>query len=272
MSDFRYKKSMGQNFLVDPNTQRRIAEASLAEADGGVLEIGPGGGAITAILAQMASKIVAVELDRGLEPALTELTAKYKNVEIVWADILKTDIKALAVSKLPEKRVVCANLPYNITTPAIAALLDSAAFDTITLMVQKEVAARVVSPPGTKEYGAFSVYVTYMAGVEVLFDVPPDCFFPKPKVTSAVLRLTPRRHPDEAKDQTLFFKVVKSAFETRRKTLSNCLLRTFGQALSKDQIAHLLDSLSLPQDVRGERLSVAQFAALSNLLQEVLPK
>ena len=265
---FRFSKSMGQNFLIEDWVPREIAKASGAHGDVGVLEIGPGIGCLTRELAGRAGKVVSVELDRSLLPILKETLAGRDNVEIVPGDILKLDIRQL-VQSMPwfSGFAACANLPYNITTPAVTALIEAKCFFAITVMIQKEVAQRICARPGSKEYGAFSVYCQYYTDPELLFEVPPDCFIPAPKVTSAVVRMVPRPAPEEVDDPDHFFRVVKGAFALRRKTLLNSLSSVFGGQLSKEQLAQAISACGLPADVRGERLSIPQFAQLSRVLR-----
>ena len=226
---FRFSKSMGQNFLIADWVPREIAKASGAHPDAGVLEIGPGIGCLTRELAGRAGKVVSVELDRSLLPILEETLADRDNVEIVSGDILKLDIRQTTL-EMPwlSGFAACANLPYNITTPAITALIEAQCFFAITVMIQKEVAQRICAQPGSKDYGAFSVYCQYYTAPELLFEVPPDCFIPAPKVTSAVVRMVPRPAPAEVDDPDHFFRVVKAAFALRRKTLLNSLSANLG--------------------------------------------
>ena len=264
---FHFSKSMGQNFLIQSWVPRDIAAASGAGPGVGVLEIGPGIGPLTDRLAGLADRVAAVELDRSLLPVLAETMAGHDNVEIVPGDILKLDVPALVGEKLAGLTpIVCANLPYNITTPVLTALLEARCFASITVMIQREVARRICAAPGTPDYGAFSVYCQVHAGTELLFDVPPDCFLPAPKVTSSVLRLTPRPLPAEIEDAAFFFRVVRAAFAQRRKTLLNALGAAFGGQVSKEELAGLLDACGLPSDVRGERLGIPEFAALARAL------
>lgn len=264
---FRFSKSMGQNFLVQPWVPQDIAAASGAGPGFGVVEVGPGIGPLTRELSALADRVAAVELDRSLFPILRETLAGLDNVEIVSGDILKTDIAALVAEKLPGLTwVACANLPYNITTPAITALLEAGCFACITVMIQREVARRICAAPGTADYGAFSIYCQYHTDPELLFDVGPECFLPAPKVTSAVLRMTPRSGPPvPVADERFFFRVVKAAFGQRRKTLLNALTTGFGN-LSKDQLRQAIEDCGLPADVRGERLGIPEFAALAEFL------
>ena len=266
---FRFSKSMGQNFLIQSWVPRDIAAASGAGPGVGVLEIGPGIGPLTDRLAGLADRVAAVELDRSLLPVLAETMAGHDNVEIVPGDILKLDVPALVGEKLAGLTpIVCANLPYNITTPVLTALLEARCFASITVMIQREVARRICAAPGTPDYGAFSVYCQVHAGTELLFDVPPDCFLPAPKVTSSVLRLTPRPLPAEIEDEAFFFRVVRAAFAQRRKTLLNALEAAFGGQFSKEELAGLLADCGLPENVRGERLGIPEYAALARALRQ----
>ena len=270
---FHFSKSMGQNFLIDASIPAAIAEASGAGEDNAVLEIGPGIGALSHELCARAGKVVAVELDRALPPILAETMANYDNFEVVSADILKTDLPALVREKFaPLTPIVCANLPYNITTPALTALIESKCFESITVLVQKEVAERLCAAPGTAAYGAFSVYMQYHTAPELLFEVGRECFRPQPKVTSAVLRAELRREPPVAvEDEKFFFRVVYAAFALRRKTLVNSLMTGFGSQLSKEQLAEAVVSAGLEPTVRGEKLGLEEFARLARALAARLP-
>ena len=265
---FRFSKSMGQNFLIEHWVPRDIAEASGAAAGKGVLEVGPGIGPLTRELSNLADKVVSVELDKALLPILGETMSDRDNFELVPGDILKTNIPQLVKEKFDGlDAIACANLPYNITTPAITALIEAECFSSITVMIQREVARRICAAPGTSDYGAFSLYCQYHCNTELLFDVPPTCFIPAPKVTSAVLRLTPRPAPEEVDDPAHFFKVVKAAFAQRRKTLVNGLSAAFGDKFSKQELTELLESCGLPATVRGEKLGIPEFAAISKALR-----
>ena len=265
---FRFSKSMGQNFLIQDWVPRDIAAASGAAPGVGVLEVGPGIGPLTRELAGLADRVVSVELDRALLPILAETLGDCPNAEVVSGDILKTDISALAGEKFQCVRAVaCANLPYNITTPAITALIEAHCFFAITVMIQKEVAQRICAQPGSKDYGAFSVYCQYYTDPEILFEVPPDCFLPAPKVTSAVVRLAPRPAPAQVDDPDHFFWVVRAAFALRRKTLLNSLSANLGGQYTKETLSQAIAACGLPADVRGERLSIPQFAQLSRRLR-----
>ena len=263
---FHFSKSLGQNFLTDASVPRRIAEQSGAAETGCVVEVGPGMGCLTDELCRRAARVVAVELDRALLPVLAETLSEHDNYEIVQGDVLALDLAALCREKFGEERAVaCANLPYYITTPAITALLESRAFTRITVMVQREVAQRICAQPGTAAYSAFTIYVQYHAAAKILFDVPADCFVPRPKVDSAVLQLTPLEQPAvQTKDEKLFFALVRAAFNMRRKTLVNALGSVLGSEMDKEAIAGLVCSVGLDARVRGERLSLMDFARLAD--------
>ena len=265
---FRFSKSMGQNFLIAPWVPQQTAAASGAAPGVGVLEVGPGIGPLTEQLAKLGERVVSVELDQSLLPVLAETMAPYPNVEIVPGDILKTDIPALCREKLGDlPAVACANLPYNITTPAITALIEAGCFGSITVMIQREVARRICAAPGTGDYGAFSVYCQYHTKPEILFDVPHSCFIPAPKVTSSVLRMVPQTPPAEVDDPKHFFQVVRASFAQRRKTLLNSLSSALGGTYQKEAIANAIAQCGLPENIRGERLSISDFAALSKALR-----
>lgn len=269
---FRFSKSMGQNFLIASWVPQDIAEGSGARPGYGVLEIGPGIGCLTKELSALADKVVSVELDKKLIPVLAETLSECDNVEIINADILKTDIEAVVKDKFEGLTpIACANLPYNITTPVLSALIDTGLFESITVMIQREVAHRICARPGTADYGAFTVYANYYTEPEILFDVTPDCFIPAPKVTSSVIRLTKRTVPPaEVENEKLFFSVIKAAFAQRRKTLVNGLSFAYGSRLSKEQIINIITSCGFDEKVRGETLGISQFAVLSNALNEAL--
>ena len=264
---FHFSKSKGQNFLTASWVPQRIAEEAGIDDTCGVLEVGPGIGPLTRELSRRAKKVVAVEVDPTLQPLLAETMSGCDNLEIFFRDILKTDIPALVRAEFDGLRpVACANLPYYITTPVLAALLESRSFSSVTVMVQKEVAQRICAPAGRSEYGAFSVFCQYYAQPQLLFDVPPSCFIPQPKVTSAVLRLDVRTAPPcVITDEKLFFRVVKAAFAQRRKTLLNALSAGFSE-LSKPELAAILTQCGLAPAVRGETLDIPAFAALANIL------
>ena len=265
---FRFSRSMGQNFLIDGRVPRDIAAASGADGGTGVLEIGPGIGCLTVQLAARAGRVACVELDRSLLPVLSETLAGLDHVTVIPGDILKLDLERLVAEQFPDLQpTVCANLPYNITTPVLTRLIDSGLFASLTVMIQREVAQRICAQPGTADYGAFSVYCQYHTRPELLFQVPPDCFLPAPKVTSAVVRLIPRAQPPvPVDDPALFFRVVRAAFALRRKTLLNCLSAAFSPQLSKQALRDILARCGLPETVRGEQLGIPQFAQLARAL------
>ena len=262
---FRFSKSMGQNFLIDASVPERIAESVLADRNCGVLEIGPGIGCLTAELAKRAGKVLSVELDRSLQPLLAETLAGTENVEFLFSDIMKQDIPVLAEEKLPfATKLVCANLPYNITTPVLTALVQAGCFERICVMIQKEVAERICAKPGGKEYGAFSLLMQWRCETELLFAVPPHCFMPQPKVTSAVIRLSRRaKPPADTLDPELMFRVIRAAFNQRRKTLANALTSAFPQ-LKKEDCETILKLCNLDTNIRGEKLELGDFARISN--------
>lgn len=264
---FHFSKSMGQNFLIESWVPHDIAEASGAGKGMGVLEIGPGIGPLTVQLAQRAERVVSVELDKALYPVLNETLHDYNNVEVVPGDIMKINIPQLIKEKLSDlSPIACANLPYNITTPVITALLECCCFQKITVMIQREVAMRICALPGSPDYGAFSVFCQYHAQCERLFDVAPECFLPAPKVTSSVIRLTPKDKPEEVHNEDAFFRVVRSAFAQRRKTLLNSLSSVMGNSHTKEQLRNAIIDCGLPEGIRGERLGIPEFAALAKIL------
>ena len=260
---FRFSKSLGQNFLTASWVPEDIAESAGLNENTGVLEIGAGVGCLTRELSARAGKVVCVELDRALEPILAETLIGCKNVEMVYGDILKQDIPALVAEKLNGLRpVVCANLPYNVTSPLLTALIEAGCFESITVMIQREVARRICSKPGTADYGAFGIFVQWYEEPELLFDVPPSCFIPQPKVTSSVLKLTMRAEPPcPIPDETLFFRVVKASFAQRRKTLLNALSSGFGE-FTKQQLSGAIEAAGFSPTVRGETLDIPGFAAV----------
>lgn len=266
---FHFSKAKGQNFLTQAWVPQRIAQEAGVDESCGVLEIGPGMGPLTQQLCLRAGKVLAVEVDRKLEPVLAETMAPHDNLEILFADILRQDIPALVEEKLPGLRhKACANLPYYITSDILAALLEARCFETVTVMVQKEVAQRICAAPGSEAYGAFTVFCQYHAEPELLFDVPAGCFIPQPKVTSAVLHLTTRTEPIcPVRDEKLFFRVVRSSFAQRRKTLVNGLAAAFGN-LSKAELTDILTGCGFASNVRGETLSIPEFARLSDAIWE----
>ena len=270
---FHFSKSLGQNFLTAAWVPQQIAAESGIEKTDGALEIGPGVGCLTAELAKTAGRVTAIELDARLQDVLAETLADFDNVSVVFADALKADLPAICAETLGERPwKVCANLPYNVTTPLITAFLEAGCFESVTVMIQKEVAQRLCAVPGTGEYGAFSVLVQWYAEPRLLFDVPPHCFVPQPKVTSAVVRMDRRAAPPaQADDERFFFRTVRAAFAQRRKTLSNALRSGFSE-LDRADIEAAMEEAGLPPAVRGETLSIARFAALSNALLRKIDK
>lgn len=267
---FRFSKSMGQNFLIAPWVPEQIAEKSYVDEKTGVIEVGPGIGCLTEQLALRAGRVAAVELDKGLEPVLTETLSGYRNVKIIFADVLKTDLNELVENELAGLRpVACANLPYNITSPLLSSFIEAGCFENITVMVQREVARRICAGAGTADYGAFTVYVNWHTEPEILFDVPPDCFMPRPKVWSSVVGLRPRKTPPaEVLDEKLFFKVVRAAFNQRRKTLVNALASGIS-GYSKQQVSQAVTDCGFGEMIRGEVLDIAGFAAITNALEKL---
>ena len=269
--EFMFQKKFGQNFLIDTHVLEKIIKAAGITKEDCVLEIGPGIGTMTQYLAESAGRVVAVEIDRNLIPIRGETPAEYDNVKGSNEDILMVDIRALADEYNGGRPIkVVANLPYYITTPIIMGLFESnVPIDNITVMVQKEVADRMKEGPGSKDYGALSLAVQYYAEPEIVANVPPNCFIPRPNVGSAVIRLT--RHktmPVEVKDPELMFRLIRASFNQRRKTLQNGLNNSPELSFTKEQIAGAIERLGLPAAVRGEALSLAQFAALSDILGE----
>jgi len=267
--NFNFQKKFGQNFLINTGILEDIIEAAEITKDDFVLEIGPGIGTMTQYLCESAREVIAVEIDKNLIPILKDTLSAYDNVEVLNEDILKVDIKALAEERNAGKPIkVVANLPYYITTPIIMGLFEShVPIDSITIMVQKEVADRMQEGPGSKEYGALSLAVQYYAHPEIVVNVPPSCFMPQPKVGSAVIRLT--RHeqsPVDVENEKLMFQIIRASFNQRRKTLANGLNNFPGLNLSKEVIQQCIEELGVPVTVRGEALSLEQFAQLSNII------
>ena len=268
--NFMFQKRFGQNFLIDTRVLDKIISASGITKDDMILEVGPGIGTMTQYLCESARKVIAVEIDKNLIPILENDTLKeYDNVRVINEDILKLDINKLVEEENDGKPIkVVANLPYYITTPIIMGLFEShVPIESITIMVQKEVADRMQVGPGTKDYGALSLAVQYYAKPEIIANVPPNCFMPRPNVGSAVIKLT--RHeqvPVEVKDEKLMFRLIRAAFNQRRKTLQNSINNSPELSLSKDQVVEALDKMGLSQTIRGEALSLEQFAELANYL------
>lgn len=262
---FHFSKAKGQNFLIASWVPEEIAERSGVNETVGVLEIGPGIGPLTQQLALRAGKVCAVELDNRLAPILQETVGEFDNLNILWGDILKQDIPALVKEQFGELRpMACANLPYYITSPILSALLEAKCFEAVTVMVQKEVAQRIAAKPGTADYSAFTVFCQFYAQPELLFDVPAHCFMPQPKVTSAVITLRPYAQlPWDVADEQMFFRVVRSSFAMRRKTLHNGLASGFPE-LGKAGAKEVLAACGFPENVRGETLSIPEFAKIAN--------
>lgn len=265
--NFIFQKKYGQNFLVDPNVLERVIDAAGVTEEDCVLEIGPGIGTMTQLLAERAGKVIAVEIDRNLIPILEETLSPYSNVTLINEDILKLDIRELVQGQQGRPVKVVANLPYYITTPIVMGLLEGGApLKSITVMVQKEVADRMQAGPGTKEYGALSLAVQYYAEPEVVANVPPNCFIPRPSVGSAVIRLTKHKTPPVRCHEKKMFAIIRASFNQRRKTLANSLGNAAGLGVSRDRVVEALEEMGLPAMVRGEALTLEQFAALGNLL------
>ncbi len=263
---FRFSKSLGQNFLTAAWVPERIAEEAGLDETVGVLEVGPGIGCLTEQLSRRAGKVLSVELDRSLQPILAETLAGCENVEILFGDVLKQDLPALVEEVFPGLTpVVCANLPYNVTTPVLTALIEAGCFERITVMIQREVARRICAGPDSADYGAFGLFVQWHCETELLFDVPSSCFVPQPKVTSTVIRLTKReRPPAEVKDEALLFRVIRAAFNQRRKTLVNAL--SAGLGIGKERIEEVLVSRGFDPKIRGEVLGIRDFSEISDEL------
>ena len=268
---FRFSKSMGQNFLTAAWVPEDIAASAGLDEKTGVLEIGPGVGCLTRELSKRAGRVLCIELDKALKPILKETLSDCENVEILYANALKEDLAALARERLPGLRpVVCANLPYNITSPALTAIIEAGCFETVTVMIQREVARRICAGPGTADYGAFGIFVQWHMETELLFDVPPSCFVPQPKVTSSVIRLTRREQPPVAvsgeEAEEMMFRLVRAAFNQRRKTLVNAAASQI-PGLDKERTERALTALGYDTRVRGEVLGVSDFVRLAEELR-----
>ncbi len=269
--EFAFQKKFGQNFLIDTHVLDKIIRAAGVTKEDMVLEIGPGIGTMTQCLAEAAGRVVAVEIDSNLIPILKDTLKDYDNITVINEDILKVDIKKLAEEYNGGRSIkVVANLPYYITTPIIMGLFESEVpIDNITVMVQKEVADRMQTGPGSKDYGALSLAVQYYAEPYIVANVPPNCFIPRPNVGSAVIRLTRHQKPPvEVKDSGLMFRLIRASFNQRRKTLQNGLNNSSELHYSKEQIARAIESLGVPATVRGEALTLEQFARLANYFTE----
>ena len=262
---FHFSKAKGQNFLIASWVPENIARESGVTKDVGVLEIGPGIGPLTQQLCLHAGKVCAVELDNRLQPILERTVGEFDNLEIVWNDVLKLDVPALVKEKFGDLRpMACANLPYYITSPILSALLEAECFEAVTVMVQKEVAVRIAARPGAADYSAFTVFCQYYAEPELLFDVPPHCFLPAPKVTSAVITLrTRKQRPWQILNEDVFFRTVRASFAMRRKKLSNGLASGFPE-LGKTGAAEVIEAAGFDANVRGETLGIPEFARIAN--------
>ena len=262
---FHFSKAKGQNFLIAPWVPESIAVESGVDETAGVLEIGPGIGPLTQQLALRAGKVCAVELDTRLAPILEKTVGEFSNLEIIWNDVLKLDVPALVKEKFGSLRpMACANLPYYITSPILSALLEADCFDSVTVMVQKEVAVRIAAKPGSADYSAFTVFCQYYAEPELLFDVPAHCFLPQPKVTSAVITLRVRKNRDwGVENEDTFFRTVKASFAMRRKKLSNGLASGFPE-LGKTGAGEVIAACGFDENVRGETLGIPEFVRIAN--------
>ena len=262
---FHFSKAKGQNFLIAPWVPESIVREAGVDQNAGVLEIGPGIGPLTQQLCLNAKKVCAVELDNRLKPILDATVGEFSNLEIIWNDVLKLDVPALVKEKFGDLRpMACANLPYYITSPILTALLEAECFDSVTVMVQKEVAQRIAAAPGSADYSAFTVFCQYYAEPELLFDVSAHCFLPQPKVTSAVISLRVRKERNwDILDQDIFFRTVRASFAMRRKKLSNGLASGFPE-LGKSGAAEVIEAAGFDANVRGETLSIPEFARIAN--------
>lgn len=269
---FAFQKKFGQNFLIDSNVLESIIRGAEITKDDFVLEIGPGIGTMTQYLCEAARQVVAVEIDKMLIPILEDTLSEYDNVEVINQDVLKVDIKSLAEEKNNGKPIkVVANLPYYITTPIIMGLFESGVpIDSITIMVQKEVADRMQTGPGSKDYGALSLAVQYYATAKVILNVSATCFMPRPNVDSAVIKLTRHKEPIvNVADEKLMFKIIRASFNQRRKTLVNGLKNSPELSFSKEQIVKAIEKIGKPETIRGEALTLEEFAELANAFTEL---
>ena len=269
---FNFQKKFGQNFLIDTHVLDKIIYSAEITKEDMVLEIGPGIGTMTQYLAEAAGKVIAVEIDKNLIPILADTLHEYENVQIINEDVLKLDIAKIVEEQNGGKPIkVVANLPYYITTPIIMGLFEShVPIESITIMVQKEVADRMKTGPGSKEYGALSLAVQYYANPEIVANVPPNCFMPRPNVGSAVIRLTRHETPVvDVKDEKLMFRIIRASFNQRRKTLVNGLKNSGEINFTKEQIEAAITAIDKPLTIRGEALTLAEFAALSNAFSEM---
>lgn len=263
---FRFSKSMGQNFLIDPDVPREIADASGANEEWGVLEVGPGVGPLTVELARRAGKVASVELDKSLLPVLKETLADFSNVDVVSGDVMRLNLDELLIEKFGDKPVMaCANLPYNITTPVLTKFVETPRISRFTVMIQREVAQRICAAPGSSGGSSFSLFLQYYMEPEYLFTVQREKFYPAPKVTSAVLQCVRREKPPiEVENEELLFRLMRGAFALRRKTLANSLASALGRP--KEELLEAIRSAGLPETVRGEQLTFKDFGALCAIL------
>ena len=268
---FRFSKSMGQNFLTAAWVPRDIADSAELDEGTGVLEVGPGIGCLTKQLSLRAGKVLSVELDNALRPILAETLSECENVEVIFGDVLKQDLPSLVKEHFAGMRcAVCANLPYNVTSPLLTAFIEAECFETITVMIQREVARRICAAPGTADYGAFGIFVQWHMETELLFDVPPSCFIPQPKVTSSVIRLRRRAaHPAETTDEQFLFKVIRAAFNQRRKTLINAISSQI-PGVTKEQAERAVTESGFDARIRGETLNIGKFATIADKLAAII--
>ena len=267
---FRFSKSMGQNFLTDSWVPEDIAASAMLDENTGVVEVGPGIGCLTNELSKLAGRVLSVELDKSLKPVLAETLAHCDNVEIVFSDVLKLNLRELVQEKMPGMRyAVCANLPYNVTSPLLTTFIEAGCFEHITVMIQREVAKRICAASNTADYGAFGIFVQWYMDTELLFDVPPSCFIPQPKVTSSVIRLSRREtKPAQVKDEKLMFQIIRAAFNQRRKTLVNAIGSQVS-GISKEQAAQAIEACGFDTRIRGEAIDVVGFAKISDKLTDI---
>lgn len=268
---FRFSKALGQNFLTASWVPEQIADSACLDENTGVLEVGPGIGCLTEQLAKRAAKVVSVELDKSLRPVLKETLKGCDNVEIIFGDVLKQDLRGIVEEHfgglIPR---ICANLPYNVTSPLLTTFIEEECFETVTVMIQREVARRICASPGTADYGAFGIFVQWYMDTELLFDVPPSCFIPQPKVTSSVIRLTRRtERPAEVQNEKLMFRVIRAAFNQRRKTLVNAISSQLGE-FTKEQVENALIKCGFDSKIRGETLNIGGFAKISDELNSII--
>ena len=262
---FHFSRAKGQNFLTDRSVPVRIADACGADTDTGVVEIGPGIGCLTEQLAMRAGGVLAFEVDDRLRPVLAVTLAPYENIEVVFRDVMEADLAEEISRSLPFSRhLLCANLPYSITTPVLRRILESGCFSSAVVMVQREVAERICAGPGEKEYGAFTLLVQWYARAELLFEVGPGSFMPQPKVSSAVVRLTMREGPPFQTDEKLMFRLIRAAFNMRRKTLVNALSGIY----DREDVRAALSACGFSETIRGEALSLEDFCTLADHLKE----